>query len=55
MVFKWGWESVMATREKRINGSKDSLYKARRKSRKVAAFDGLEKPLSKSLITPCAH
>lgn len=46
LVFKWIWELVMAAREKRINGSKDSSYKALRRCNKLVALDGLEKTSS---------
>lgn len=51
LVFKWGWGLVMATREKRIDGSKDSSYKALRRGSQVVALDELEKASS----TPLNH
>lgn len=46
LVFKWVWGLVMAAREKRINGSKDSFYKALRRCRQLVALDGLGKTYS---------
>jgi len=46
LVFKWIWGLVMAAREKRINGSKDSSHKALRRCSQLVALDGLEKTSS---------
>ena len=46
LAFKWVWGLVMAAREKRINGSKDSFYKALRRCSQLVALDGLGKTSS---------
>lgn len=46
LVFKWVWGLVMAAREKRINGSKDSFHKALRRCSQLVALDGLGKTYS---------
>lgn len=51
LVFKWGWALLMATREKRIDGSKDSSYQALRRGSQVVALDEREKASS----TPLNH